>query len=161
CGGWNPRGSSAAATPASRCSTGPPCASSPAKTWKASERFFCGHSSPALDPRAASCPPPRSPPHREAPRGPPPRAHAEISFSLLFWEPRLVGPRHAHARDLRVDEVRLAAQRGFLRAAERGLELRRRFHDFPFDAEPLGDPRHVHVRAAEVVVKEVSGLNHA
>src|SRR5947208_9661915 len=70
------------------------------------------------------------------------------------WNPRLLGPRDTHARDLGVDQIGLAVHGAPARALERHAQLGRRMRHLRLDAEALRDPCHVHVRIAEVVVEE-------
>src|SRR5437868_11399738 len=77
------------------------------------------------------------------------------------WRPRLLGPGDADARDLRVDEIRLALRRGLARPLQCRAEFRGRLRDFGLDAEALRDVGHVHVGLAEIVVEEMPGLDHA
>src|SRR5437870_7068879 len=72
--------------------------------------------------------------------------------------PRLVGPSHALARDLRVDEVLLAFDRVGARAGARVPQLTRVLDRLAVHAEAPDDRRHVHVRADQVVVDELAGL---
>src|SRR5215470_3046605 len=76
-------------------------------------------------------------------------------------DPRLVGPRHTFARNLRVDEVGLTFDRRLACARERLPQLPRTLDHLAIDAETFGDRGHVHVRAAKIIVHELAGLYHA
>src|SRR5688572_32775272 len=75
-------------------------------------------------------------------------------------DPGLLGPADAFARDLHVEQVGLTLDRVLAGARERFAKLRRVLHDLAVDAEAFGDRRHVHVRAAEIVVIVLAGLHH-
>src|SRR6266700_5101109 len=75
--------------------------------------------------------------------------------------PRLLGPAHALAGDLNVDEIGLAFDRVLAGAGERLAQLGGVVNHLAVDAEAFGDRGHVHVRVAQVVVHELLGLHHA
>src|SRR3954452_22383595 len=76
-------------------------------------------------------------------------------------DPGPVGPGHALAGDLRVDEIGLALDRVLARAYQRLAQLPRALDHLAVDTEALRDRRHVHVGLTQVVVDELPGLHHA
>src|SRR3954465_8542352 len=74
-------------------------------------------------------------------------------------DPGLVGPGHAFAGYLRVDETVVALDRLLARTYQRLAQPPRALDPLAVDTEAVGDRRHVHVGLAQIAWDELRGLH--